>query len=340
MLELLLIMDASDSFSTVGRLPPPLVFPPSTSPEVIHLAFGLSEHWQRRDCVANIISGAMDQSDVLDLVADDSPELIFAAEEETQQLNEEDEDVDMVVAAASAAVLPPAIHPCAAHSSAAVQPPRSESPTQQSQSVPESQPPPPPPPAAPPTAAPPPPLPQDEKEEGGEEAANVIQMQQQDEKEEGEEVTNEIQVQQDEVTTQEEVGELEDASGVESALKCPMSINGTSRQEGEEPVIGDEQDMEEEDDEELYKMLEEDVVNPNDKKAQSIEPTKVKTKRLVVEKGKSKFEVLPDGWVTLCHDSGLQIYLHRQSRVISMSRPFFVGKGNNARVRLSSTEFI
>ena len=116
-----------------------------------------------------------------------------------------------------------------------------------------------------------------------------------------------------------------------------MSINGTSRQEGEEPVIGDEQgvdhDMEEEeDDEELYKMLEEDVVNPNDKEAQSIEPTKVKTKRLVVEKGKSKFEVLPDGWVTLCHDSGLQIYLHRQSRVISMSRPFFVGKGNNARV--------
>ena len=115
-----------------------------------------------------------------------------------------------------------------------------------------------------------------------------------------------------------------------------MSINGTSRQE-DEPVIGDEQgvdhDMgEEEDDEELYKMLEEDVVNPNDKKAQSIEPTKVKTKRLVVEKGKSKFEVLPDGWVTLCHDSGLQIYLHRQSRVISMSRPFFVGKGNNARV--------
>ena len=163
-------------------------------------------------------------------------------------------------------------------------------------------------------------------------------MQQQDEEEEGEEVTNEIPVQQDEVTTQEEVGKLEDASGVESALKCPMSINGTSRQGGEEPVIGDEQDMEEEDDEELYKMLEQDVVNPNDKKAQSIEPTKVKTKRLVVEKGKSKFEVLPDGWVTLCHDSGLQIYLHRQSRVISMSRPFFVGKGNNARVsRLTET---
>ena len=36
--------------------------------------------------------------------------------------------------------------------------------------------------------------------------------------------------------------------------------------------------MDEEDDEELFKMLEEDVVNPNDKKAQNIEPTKVKTK--------------------------------------------------------------
>ena len=55
---------------------------------------------------------------------------------------------------------------------------------------------------------------------------------------------------------------------------------------------------------------------------------------LVVEKGKSKFDVLPDGWVTLCHDSGLQVYLHRQSRVVSMSRPFFVGNGN-ARVSIS-----
>ena len=60
----------------------------------------------------------------------------------------------------------------------------------------------------------------------------------------------------------------------------------------------------------------------------------------MVEKGKSKFDVLPDGWVTLCHDSGLQIYLHRESRVVSMSRPFFVGKGSNVRVSLSKTHVV
>ena len=88
---------------------------------------------------------------------------------------------------------------------------------------------------------------------------------------------------------------------------------------------------EEEDDEELYRMLEEDVENPNDKKPSNIVPTRVRTKHLVVEKGRSKFDMLPEGWVKLCHDSGLQVYLHRQSRVVSMSRPFFVGTGN-ARV--------
>ena len=167
-----------------------------------------------------------------------------------------------------------------------------------------------------------------------------------------------IQLHHDELTSQGENIEAEDLNGADALQKCPVSSNGTARQEEGSAVMDDEQgiyfDMDEEDDEELFKMLEEDVVNPNDKKAQNIEPTKVKTKvscyqivrlllafppyfvlqRLVVEKGKSKFDVLPDGWVTLCHDSGLQIYMHKQSRVVCMSRPFFVGRCN-ARVSLT-----
>ena len=97
-----------------------------------------------------------------------------------------------------------------------------------------------------------------------------------------------IQVQHDELAIKEEIIEADCANDAPSAQKCPMisNGNGAARQE-EEPVIGDAEmddehgfyyEMEEEDDEELYKMLEEDVVNPNDKKAQNIVPTKVKTK--------------------------------------------------------------
>ena len=97
-----------------------------------------------------------------------------------------------------------------------------------------------------------------------------------------------IQEQHDELTIKEEIIEADDANDAPSAQKCPMisNGNGAARQE-EGSVIGDAvmedehgfyYEMEEEDDEELYKMLEEDVVNPNDKKAQNIVPTKVKTK--------------------------------------------------------------
>ena len=97
-----------------------------------------------------------------------------------------------------------------------------------------------------------------------------------------------IQVQHDEPTTREEIVEADDANDdARSTPKCPMISNGTAHREDESVIgdagIGDEErglfyEMEEEDDEELYQLLEEDVVNPNDKKAQNIVPTRVKTK--------------------------------------------------------------
>lgn len=46
------------------------------------------------------------------------------------------------------------------------------------------------------------------------------------------------------------------------------------------------------------------------------------------EKGRNHFELLPEGWVQVTHDSGMPLYLHRQSRVCSLSRPYFLGPGS------------
>lgn len=46
------------------------------------------------------------------------------------------------------------------------------------------------------------------------------------------------------------------------------------------------------------------------------------------EKGRNHFEMLPEGWVQVTHDSGMPLYLHRQSRVCSLTRPYFLGPGS------------
>lgn len=50
------------------------------------------------------------------------------------------------------------------------------------------------------------------------------------------------------------------------------------------------------------------------------------------EKGRNHFEVLPEGWLQVTHNSGLPIYLHKTTRVCSVSRPYFLGPGS-VRVR-------
>lgn len=48
----------------------------------------------------------------------------------------------------------------------------------------------------------------------------------------------------------------------------------------------------------------------------------------LLEKGHNHFEVLPEGWVQVTHNSGLPIYLHKTSRVCTISRPYFLGPGS------------
>lgn len=51
----------------------------------------------------------------------------------------------------------------------------------------------------------------------------------------------------------------------------------------------------------------------------------------IAEKGKNHFEVLPENWVQVTHNSGMPIYLHKPTRVCTLAKPYFLGPGS-ARV--------
>lgn len=62
-----------------------------------------------------------------------------------------------------------------------------------------------------------------------------------------------------------------------------------------------------------------------------------KYKIVLEEKGHNHFEVLPEGWVQVTHNSGMPLYLHKTSRVLCVSRPYFLGPGS---VRVSCFDFL
>lgn len=41
--------------------------------------------------------------------------------------------------------------------------------------------------------------------------------------------------------------------------------------------------------------------------------------------------MLPEGWIEVTHFSGMPIYLHKQTRVCTASKPYYLGAGS-ARV--------
>lgn len=49
---------------------------------------------------------------------------------------------------------------------------------------------------------------------------------------------------------------------------------------------------------------------------------------LVLGRGRPPTEPLPDGWIMTFHNSGIPVYLHRETRVVTWSRPYFLGTGS------------
>ena len=66
-------------------------------------------------------------------------------------------------------------------------------------------------------------------------------------------------------------------------------------------------------------------------KSNTVVPYAERIKFKMIEKRKNHFDVLPQGWVKIDHDSGVPIYLHRPSRSVTISRPYCLGTAS-ARV--------
>lgn len=64
---------------------------------------------------------------------------------------------------------------------------------------------------------------------------------------------------------------------------------------------------------------------------EEVKPFEQKEKIILIEKGHNHFEVLPEGWIQVTHNSGMHLYLHKTTRVCTLSKPYFLGPGS-ARV--------
>ncbi|KAJ8711515.1 hypothetical protein PYW07_008757 [Mythimna separata] len=83
---------------------------------------------------------------------------------------------------------------------------------------------------------------------------------------------------------------------------------------------------------EIEKMLEEDLPDGFKGVPKQKEKAYITRQKIVLEeKGVNHFEVLPLDWIMVRHISGMPIYMHRASRVCTLSKPYFLGMGNTRR---------
>lgn len=70
--------------------------------------------------------------------------------------------------------------------------------------------------------------------------------------------------------------------------------------------------------------------NPNENKKKGITPEDFNEYEKVVleEVCKNHFDILPENWIEATHKSGMPIFLHKKSRVVTLSRPYFLGPGD------------
>lgn len=79
---------------------------------------------------------------------------------------------------------------------------------------------------------------------------------------------------------------------------------------------------------EIDQLLEANVKHPGRVALPDIEPESKLKKLVLEERGQNMFEVLPQGWVSVTHNSGIPLYLHRESRVVTVSKPYDLGNGS------------
>jgi len=88
------------------------------------------------------------------------------------------------------------------------------------------------------------------------------------------------------------------------------------------------------DNDELYDLLDKAYRDKNrthneyKKKVVTQDDFKEYEKIVLEEVCKNHFDILPENWIEATHKSGMPIYLHKKSRVVTLSRPYFLGPGD------------
>ncbi|ALC45974.1 pasha [Drosophila busckii] len=89
---------------------------------------------------------------------------------------------------------------------------------------------------------------------------------------------------------------------------------------------GGDSDSSDFDDEEIENLLDEGL--PENLRESKRPKYEQRFKTVLEEKRHNHFEVLPEGWVQVTHNSGMPLFLHRKTRVCCASRPYFLGTGS------------
>ncbi|XP_060848004.1 microprocessor complex subunit DGCR8-like [Rhopalosiphum padi] len=77
-----------------------------------------------------------------------------------------------------------------------------------------------------------------------------------------------------------------------------------------------------------YRAKNKKTINEHKKKTVTQDDFKEYEKTVLEEVSKNHFDILPENWIEVIHKSGMPIYLHKKSRVVTLSRPYFLGPGD------------
>lgn len=90
---------------------------------------------------------------------------------------------------------------------------------------------------------------------------------------------------------------------------------------------GDDQSDSDIPEDEIEAMLEEGLKNNVQRKHDELAHEE-KQKIVLKSRGHDHFDILPEGWIVVTHNSGMPVYLHKHSRVCTMAKPYFLGSGS------------
>uniref|UniRef100_A0A915JF78 DRBM domain-containing protein n=1 Tax=Romanomermis culicivorax TaxID=13658 RepID=A0A915JF78_ROMCU len=108
-------------------------------------------------------------------------------------------------------------------------------------------------------------------------------------------------------------------------------------QASKEKEMDDDEDENDEDlDVEAYDLLEKDCEEKKkleeNKKFDACDVMPKVWKKIVLKRrAVENFEILPENWIEITHSSGMPVYLHKLTRVCTVSRPYFLGMANVRR---------